>query len=250
MGTPLVPGWVAGSSRNQSPRLSLGVVKVCWTGDFQPSGMSTSGATRFSTELRQEVGDAWDLPTVVVIRRREWPGERTMTSVEGDSSSAALEDSTLSRHRIHRRSGQRVGRMKGFTGWCADYFVAIGFQTLAKPSPSKSLMLAVAKSVTPKACKARAVRVRASESGQARFPISKGGVSELFGCETLPADTAGRRWCPIGIRWGIRFRIDLQQQFSTSPESFGEGPFASFGKGSDLTKEFLRNLDLRFRHAG
>ena len=42
-------------------------------------------------------------------------------------------------------------------GW--RYFVEIGFQTLAKPSPSKSLTLAVAKSVTPKACKARAVRV-------------------------------------------------------------------------------------------
>lgn len=106
--------------------------------------MSTSGATRFSTELRQEAGDASDVPTVVVIRRREWPGERTMTSVEGDSSSAALEDSTLSRHRIHRRSGQRVGMMNGFTGWCGDYFVAIGFQTLAK-----SLMLAVATSPHP-----------------------------------------------------------------------------------------------------
>lgn len=39
-------------------------------------------------------------------------------------------------------SARRVGRR---------YLVEIGFQTLAKPSSSKSLMLAVANSVTPKA---------------------------------------------------------------------------------------------------
>jgi hypothetical protein len=121
MGTPLVPGWVAGSSRDQSPRLSLGVVKVCWTGDLQPSGMSTSGATRFSTELRQEVGDAWDVPTVVVIRRREWPGERTMTSVEGSSRSAAADDAILTRDRMTGASGN-VRR----AGWADDRFIGVG----------------------------------------------------------------------------------------------------------------------------
>jgi hypothetical protein len=58
------------------------------------------------------VGDAWDLPAVLVIRRNEWLGDRTMTSVAGDSRSAALDGSTLRRCRTHS-SGRQDDRRNG-----------------------------------------------------------------------------------------------------------------------------------------
>lgn len=73
---------------------------------------------------------------------------------------ASLTRSTVLKKWFERRSRLPIrGTAPSTTLHEPCYFAASGFQTFPKPNPSKSFTLAVANSVTPKARRARAVRV-------------------------------------------------------------------------------------------
>lgn len=89
-----------------------------------------------------------------------------------------------------------------------------------------------------------------SESGKTRIGIGKGGLAELGGAQTFPADLAGGGWCPFGLVCLRRLGINLEQKLGSPAEGLRQGPFTLLGEMPEFAKQLLRDLDLCLGHAG